>query len=376
MTALPIHEVESLNLTIAGIPIPLARIEAYLKKLFKTDDLKVFDIRLLGSGWHAEAWIIDLRVKGERKRLVLKFLKGEKGFGHDYPADRAQVLLMAHKDFNKMKGHVRSVDVGYISRDGELISAGNYEEFFILMEEAKGTPYIEDLQAILKRGHLTDKDLKRMGILVEFLVELHQMKFTGSIEDRARLYLRRVRDLVGHGEMIFGVVDSAYPLGGEYDVKLKEIEKLALEWRWKLRTKHHRLAQVHGDYHPFNIRFTENDELVLMDRSRGEWGEPADDVSCLTINYLWHALLHRSGFEGPFKDLFIRFIELYLEMTNDEELLKVIQPWYAFRSIVIASPLFYPENPPVVRTKLLNFAKNILQTEIFEPKEVDDLLRD
>ena len=34
--------------------------------------------------------------------------------------------------------------------------------------------------------------------------------------------------------------------------------------------------------------------LLVLDRSRGEWGEPADDVTSLTMNYLFFSL-QRSG---------------------------------------------------------------------------------
>ena len=142
--------------------ISIDRLESYLKSVFKKD-VKVVNFELLGSGWHAETWRVVVDVPGEgQKRLVLKFLKGEKGFGHDYPADRAQVLLMAHKDFNKLPRHIKSIDVGYIDMYGDMHSVGDYEEFFILMEEAEGRPYIEDMREILKRGSLTDLDRKKL----------------------------------------------------------------------------------------------------------------------------------------------------------------------------------------------------------------------
>jgi len=356
--------------------LSIDRVEEYLKTVFKKS-VKVKELSLLGSGWHAEAWriVVDVPDEGERK-LVLKFLKGEKGFGHDYPADRAQVLLMAHRDFNKLPRHVRSVDVGYIDVYGCMHSVGDYEEFFLLMEEAQGRPYIEDLREILGRGYLTDRDKARLNMLVDYLVEIHSVKFSGKTEDMRRLYLRRIRDLVGHGEMIMGVVDSAYPPDFPLMDKLREVERRALEWRWKLRNYYYRLSQVHGDYHPFNIWFKENNELIVLDRSRGEWGEPADDVTCLLTNYLWFALLHTGKFDGVFAEMFKTFLKMYIDKTGDEELLKVCQPWFSFRAIVIASPLFYPENPEDVRKKLINFAVNVMETDVFSPDMINDLIRD
>jgi aminoglycoside phosphotransferase (APT) family kinase protein len=44
---------------------------------------------------------------------------------------------------------------------------------------------------------------------------------------------------------------------------------------------------VHGDFHPWNILFQNDCDFAVLDRSRGEWGDPADDVAPLTINYLF-----------------------------------------------------------------------------------------
>ena len=354
--------------------LSIDRVERYLQEVFRSP-VKVKDLKLLGTGWHAEAWKIVIECEGKERSLVLKFLKGERGFGHDYPADRAQVLLMAHKDFNKLPNHVKSVDVGYLDTYGDLHSCGNYEEFFILMEEAKGRPYIEDLKEILKRGSLSDRDVRRLNILVNYLVDIHSVKFQGDPDAMRRLYYRRIRDLVGHGEMIMGVVDSAYPDDFKMIDKLQEIEILATRWRWMLKKYYHRLCQVHGDYHPFNIWFTDDNKLTVLDRSRGEWGEPADDVTCLLTNYIWFSLLDKGKFTGVFETMFRQFLKSYIDSTGDEEILKVCQPWFAFRAIVIASPLFYPDNPENVREGLINFALNVMRIDKFDPDLVNDLIR-
>jgi hypothetical protein len=56
------------------------------------------------------------------------------------------------------------------------------------------------------------------------------------------------------------------------------------------------------------------------------------------------------------------------------ELLNVIQPFYVFRSVVVASPIWYPNLDPVVRTKLFNFINNILDIEKFDYKKVNSYL--
>ena len=111
------------------------------------------------------------------------------------------------------------------------------------------------------------------------------------------------------------------------------------------------------------LLFREGIDFTVLDRSRGEWGEPADDIAALTINYLFYSLQKYEKITGEFEQLFKLFWENYLKKSGDEEVLEVIQPFYAWRGLVVASPIWYPNLSPVVRMKLLNFVKNILQTE-------------
>jgi hypothetical protein len=352
--------------------IKRAKLKSYLEKLYGSP-LSIKEIRLLGRGFHAEAHLVVFEAQGKPCRLVLKFLRGE-GFGHDYSSDRAQVLLYSHQVFDKLPSHIRSLDVGYLSKDGSMKSSGDYDEFFIILDEAEGRLYIEDMNEIRARGSLTERDLQRAGLLSDYLAEIHRVKHSSPT-----LYARRIRDLVGHGECIMGVLDSCYPHEAlskfTSEKELEEIEKRCVEWRWRLRGLKHRLAQVHGDYHPFNILFSEDGSLLLMDRSRGEWGEPGDDVSCLSANYVWYSVMDTGGFEDPFRKLFLAFFESYMKKTGDYEMLKVLAPFYAFRMLVIASPLYYPHTPNETRRKLFNFTLNVLNADEFDPEQVGSYLK-
>ena len=105
------------------------------------------------------------------------------------------------------------------------------------------------------------------------------------------LYHRRIRELIGHGECLMGILDSyphPYPLLPA--ATARRSSGTMVSWRWRLRERHHRLSRVHGDFHPWNLLFGEGTEFSVLDRSRGEWGEPADDVAALAINYLFFGL--------------------------------------------------------------------------------------
>ena len=356
----------------SNLVIDMTKAANYLSKIFGKD-VRLKSFKQLGTGVLGVAYLMEVEVDGEEKRLVLKTLS-PKGFGQDFPADRANTLLYAHSVYNRLPNHVKSYDAGAIMADSSLVPMGDAEEFFILMDFVEGTPYAEDLDRIRDARKSTSLDLERVRILAEYEAKVHALKM-----DDPTLYVRRIRDLLGRGDCITGIIDT-YPkdertYGFTGDEEFERIEKKCVEWRWKIKDKSHRLCQVHGDIHPFNILWQGDREFILLDRSRGEWGEAADDVSCLSINYIFWSLMAYNRFSGPFKSLFEAFMGRYLDLTGDQEVLKVIQPFYAFRSLVIAHPLFYPNISVDNRRRIFNFMNAVLDSEEFDCREVGSYIK-
>jgi len=52
----------------------------------------------------------------------------------------------------------------------------------------------------------------------------------------------------------------------------------------------------------------------------------------------------------------------------------VLQPFYAFRGVVVANPLFYPDVTLEKREMIFRFIRNVLDSERFEPAKVNDYL--
>lgn len=337
-------------------------IEKKKKKEKEKDELKGF-----GYGKPIE---IELKTKGKKHSLVLSSMRVQKGFGHDHFSDRAQILLWQYSAFNKLPKHVRALDVGYFTKDGELSSTYKADEFFLVMEKVEGREYYKDLDRLRDGGKLRKLDIDRATALSDYLVEIHSTKHKDE-----ELYKRRIRELVGHGECIMGLIDS-YPEDFKFATKQTfcEIEKKCVEWRFKLRDRKERLCDVHGDYHPWNVLFRKGTDFTVLDRSRGEYGEAADDVATMSMNYLFYSLQKYGELKGEFKQLFDVYLDNYLKKTGDTEILKFMPPFYVFRALVIASPIWYPTLSPEVRTKLFNFIRNVLEVEEFEPGEVDGLL--
>jgi phosphotransferase family enzyme len=308
---------------------------------------------------------VDYELDGRPRRAVLESVRPGP-FGHEHMADRAQLMLWAHAAFNRLPRHVASLDVGAARTGGELVRLGDAEEFFMLADFVEGGEYADDLLRLKSGSPLNDIDLQRCDALCDYLVEIHRLRGPDPA-----LYVRRVRELLGHGECLFGVADS-YPQ--RYEALLQEIERRSLAWRWKLKRRAHRLRQVHGDFHPWNILFRERAQFSVLDRSRGEWGEPADDVACLGLNYLFFSLRRSGRLEGTFETLWLRFWQRYLEASGDAELLEVAAPFLAWRGLVMASPLWYPALEERLRQKLFDFILNVLAAERFDPERANGYL--
>ena len=323
------------------------------------------EIKEFGYG---EPLLIEAEVEGKPLKLVLSTMRPS-SFGHEHFSDRAQRLLWAHHAFNKLPRHAKSLDVGAFTKRG-LVSLGDAEEFFQLVEYVEGKEYYHDLERIMASGELTQLDLDRARVLAEYIAEVHSMK-----GGEPSLYTRRIRELLGSGECIMGLIDN-YPkkLGFTSREELKWIELKCVEWRWKLKDRADRLSRVHGDFHPWNIVFRQGLDFTVLDRSRGEWGEPADDITALSINYLFYSLQRYGRLQGPFEQLWHTFLSTYIEKTQDEEVYRFVQPFYAWRALVVASPIWYPKLPREVRRKLFNFIRGVLEVEEFNPREVNKLL--
>jgi hypothetical protein len=313
--------------------------------------------------------LVDYRVGARSERAVLATLSPNH-FGHEEMEDRAQVLLENHRLFNRLPRHVRAFDIGSFRGEGEIVSLKGSREFFLLQEYVEGNGYFQDLSRLLQTDTLTDLDLERADALCDYLVNIH-----GVAGPDPALYVRRIRELVGHGECIMGLADS-YPPRYAFITSdlLESIERSCVSWRWRIKGLGHRLRQVHGDFHPWNILFREGTDFSLLDRSRGEWGEPADDVVCLAMNYLFFSLQRHGRLEGGFKTLFQRFWRRYLDRTGDRELLTVVAPFFVFRGLVMASPLWYPALPEGVREKIFRFIKEVLKLDRFDPERVNAYL--
>jgi aminoglycoside phosphotransferase (APT) family kinase protein len=341
-------------------------LKTYLLKEFSGVD-EVY-IRKLGSGVQGSGFLVEMKTGDSVRSYVVKALLPEH-FGHDYPSDRAAVFLLDLDEYKTLPRHVKAVDVLSEMEDGSIKSIGGGKEYYLFMERGSGKHYFHDLSAFSQKSSLEISDIERIKAMTSYLAEIHSVKKASKT-----LYWRKLRDTVGHGECLMGVFDM-YPDGTlSYDETTAIIKK-SVDWIYRLKPYDNRLSQIHGDFHPGNIWFKDDSDFILLDRSRGPWGEPADDITALTINYIFFSVKNYEDIRGPYLEGLHLFFEEYIKLTGDTKLLEVVAPFFAFRGVVVANPVFYPELTSKQRKLLFSFVNNVLDADRFELQRVHDYLK-
>ena len=75
-----------------------------------------------------------------------------------------------------------------------------------------------------------------------------------------------------------------------------------------------------------------------------------------------------------FREIWARFWSTYLSLTGDRELLTVVAPFFAWRALVLANPIWYPNLDTNVRAALLRFAENVLLIDQFNIMHINAYL--
>jgi hypothetical protein len=212
---------------MTAIPFGADALSDYLARVHKA---RVANLRVtpLGGGRQGDKGYgygvplrLDYELDGKPCRAVLETVRPGP-FGHDHMADRARLMLEAHSCFARLPRHVASLDVGALRKGGALEPLGDAEEFFMLAEFVDGREYADDLLRLKAGEPLRPLDLQRVDALCDYLAEIHRVRGPDP-----QLYVRRLRELVGHGECIFGVNDSYPP---ESAPLLQHVERLCIAW--------------------------------------------------------------------------------------------------------------------------------------------------
>jgi hypothetical protein len=335
-------------------------------KLLAAGDIGTLDEQAMKRFGYGKPLLLRFLTKGGEQEAVLSTMRGDK-YGHQDYWDRAAILLFQYETSARLDRHVKPLAVGYVDGESRLRPLREPREFFILNEKLQGHDYFNDLDRI-RSGDFRPQDLRLAHDFGVWLARVHTRKL-----DDPDQYYRHVRDLIGSSECIMGLIDEAFPHPyPEFsEDRFQRLEKKLIDWRWKLKGFAHRLSAVHGDFHPWNALVTDEGEFAVLDRSRGEWGEPAGDLATMAINYLLFGLYKEPRLGGAFEQLYREYMLAYLETSQDQEILAVMAPFFVFRGLVVASPEWYPDHPAPVRAGLLRFIENVLEEDRFDWERIN-----
>ncbi len=138
-----------------------SNLEVYLKSLYGRD-LSLLSTRKMGEtipttedvkGFgYGSPLLVEYEIKGKKGSAVLSSMRVQHGFGHDHFSDRARIMIWQNSTFAGLPKHVPSLDVGYFTEKGELVSAGDAREYFLLMEKVEGKEYFFDLERVKEQS--------------------------------------------------------------------------------------------------------------------------------------------------------------------------------------------------------------------------------
>ena len=136
--------------------------------------------------------------------------------------------------------------------------------------------------------------------------------------------------------------------------RLAALERRAVDFRWKLRGRAHRLRRTHGDFHPYNILFREGADFTLLDASRGGARRPGRRPRRA------HHQLRPRRRRVPRRlaaRARARVGRVLVDATSTRPATarcsRCIPPFLAWRALVVASPVWYPSLTPAMRDALL-----------------------
>lgn len=310
---------------------------------------------------------IDYDVGGIPSRAVLEM----ETFDPELKAG-LEVHASAGKTLSPIPRHARVLGASGMESGGSLVPLSGMKNRLFLTEFVEGRAYGEDLVRLKLGGFSIDRDRHRADALAEHLAEIHNRR-----GHEPKVYVDRIRELLGHAGGILGMIDGFPPQEGLLIPELLEhLEHRSLKWRWRLKGRTHRLRRIHGDFHPWNILFRDGTDFTVLDRSPIQWGEPADDVACLTMPYLFFALQSQGESRKMLIELFGQFWSTYVEKSGDSDILDVAAPFLVRHALSLASPVWYPDLNLKVRRCLFSFMFRVLEASRFDPNRVEELLRE
>jgi hypothetical protein len=272
-------------------------------------------------------------------------------------------MLLGFDRFGSIPGHGAALDVGAITRDGRaLMSLANAGEFYLLTSYAPGHLYADELRRIAQSATLEERD-----VATPSCSRGSWSRCTPSDDPkhaRARFVIWSAAERACSNHRVCADVPAAPP------ERLRRIEALAVDWRWRLAPQ---VARLRARTATIILQRGVRRRSLRCSTPAAAAGDPADDVTCMAINYVFSRSSTRA--RGRTLGLLWRRFGRCTWTSRDSAPARRVRAFLAWRGLVVANPVWYPAVRARGRDRMLGLIERTLAAERFDPGFAEDLFK-
>jgi len=319
----------------------LKNIELIIKNKFPNKKIKNID--LLGEGLVAEAYKVEFI--GNIKPLVVRKTKNTNGgMSKDYNSDKVGYFLLQHTCASNHINHCKSYGISFKDFKGEIFNLDTIKDTYQVIDYVSGKEFFETITNLEEKFDLVTPYLDK---IIDYLVQLHSIKPDFNKQKTNNLYNRHLKDVIG-SEVFLDVLDAWSENDDLVTLKIKEkVNSKLFILREQYKNNYKRCSRIHADLHFGNIFFNMKKELTVLDSARNPWGEPADDLICLLINFDYISIKKHKEITSYYENIKQYILKRYLEKTKDSDIKNYFDLFYILRLFILLNPNFFNNNNKV-----------------------------
>lgn len=237
---------------------------------------------------------------------------------------------------NKNNLEPEFLSLGYVSGNNLFKTLDDFKSIFSIQEFVDGKCYADIISGKSKNNKPDKEDIYHANCIVNYFQNRKK------VEDKYKkiFYFHDTLFLI---KKTLIIIDNLYRNDQISGDEKFEIENKIIEWHQEMQKKNRPVVISHNDFHPWNILFTKDNDLKIIDRDFPGYSEPARDLGTLLPNFLYFAFKNNGAFTGMCKEVSDYILTSYIEKSKDNEILEVIQPYLAMTCFILSNNQWYPD---------------------------------
>lgn len=333
-------------------------LEKLSKKLTQEQKKKVelISSKKIDSGYHSDGY--KLTSKDGKNYFLKKFKSDDLGFY--YNERKIYSLMVSNSMASRVNAKPKPISVILEEKNNVefLDLAQNYKNIYHLQEYTElGKSYTNILSERESRKSITGEDIEELKQVVKHISKVHKVKPKDNGQLR-NLYNDGIQSVLISPELLVMMLGHF-----EDDHKIMPIEKqrefilTMYDLIRRYRNNEKRVSALHGDFWGNNVFFNKG-KINVIDYSRIPWGDPGIDVGWWIAQYLY--AYSKTG-NNYFKELTLKFLELYIKETGDKDILEHTAIIMPFQYLVLIFPPFELNPDEKVMKKFKTIINGIIE---------------